>query len=162
MIFYTDGSCRGNGKANNSGGFGVVILNNDGSFFDAYSETEENTTNNRQEMKAIYYVLINYGLSEFEIPVVYSDSNYCVQTFNNWMHSWARKGWIKSDKKTPENLDIIQNYFNALNKGYKIDLRKVAGHSGIKWNEVADKLATGELTPAQVRNLYGNKGDLNG
>ena len=32
MIYYTDGSCVGNGKAVNSGGFGIVILNDDGSF----------------------------------------------------------------------------------------------------------------------------------
>ena len=29
MVIYTDGSCLGNGKSVNSGGFGVVVLDND-------------------------------------------------------------------------------------------------------------------------------------
>ena len=42
MIYYTDGSCVGNGKAVNSGGFGIVILNDDGSFSDSYAKRNEN------------------------------------------------------------------------------------------------------------------------
>ena len=30
MIYYTDGSCVGNGKAVNQGGFGIVTLDDDG------------------------------------------------------------------------------------------------------------------------------------
>ena len=79
------------------------------------------------------------------IPIVYSDSNYCVQTFNDWMFKWAQNGWIKSDKKVPENLDLIQAYYDWYQKGYRIDLRKVKGHVGHKWNEMADGLATGKI-----------------
>ena len=46
MIYYTDGSCVGNGKAVNSGGFGIVILNDDGSFSDSYAKRNENTITN--------------------------------------------------------------------------------------------------------------------
>lgn len=62
------------------------------------------------------------------------------------MYSWADKGWIKSDKKIPENLDLIKTYYNYIKKGYKIDLRKIKGHAGHKWNELADGLATGKIT----------------
>jgi ribonuclease HI len=57
------------------------------------------------------------------------------------MFGWAAKGWIKSDNKTPENLDLIQTYFELWQMGYRIDLRKCRGHAGDKWNEMADKLA---------------------
>jgi ribonuclease HI len=52
---------------------------------------------------------------------------------------------VKSDKKQPENLDLIQAYYDWYQKGYRIDLRKIKGHAGQKWNEMADKLAKGEL-----------------
>jgi ribonuclease HI len=59
------------------------------------------------------------------------------------MYNWAANGWIKSDNKIPENLDLVQAYYNLIQKGYKCELLKVKGHSGNKWNEMADNLATG-------------------
>ena len=53
MVIYVDGSCNGNGKAVNSGGFGVVVLDNNENIIYTYSERCENTTNNREELKAI-------------------------------------------------------------------------------------------------------------
>lgn len=152
MIVYVDGSCNGNGKAVNSGGFGMVVLDNDENLVYTYSKRCENTTNNREELKAILYTMLNYGVntnkyefSQIEPPIVYSDSAYCVNTFNDWMFRWASNNWIKSDGNSPENLDLIQAYYEFYNKGYRIDLRKIKGHAGHKWNEMADKLATGVL-----------------
>lgn len=155
MIIYTDGACQGNGKVSNKGGFGVVVLDNDENLLYNYSKLCENTTNNREELKAIIYSMLTHGVNinsdEFvnNIPIVYSDSNYCVQTLNTWMFNWARNGWIKSDKKTPENLDLIQAYYEWYQKGYRIELRKVKGHVGHKWNEMADDLATGRIEPTK-------------
>ena len=153
MVIYVDGSCNGNGKAVNSGGFGVVVLDNNENIIYTYSERCENTTNNREELKAIIYAMEHYGKQSLldwnEIIVVYSDSNYCVQTLNEWMFNWERNGWIKSDKKIPENLDLIKKYFNLYQKGYRIDLRKIKGHAGHKFNEMADGLATGKVQPTK-------------
>lgn len=150
MIIYTDGSAHPNPGP---GGFGVIVLDNDEKIQYIYNKQfeKEKVTNNQMELKAILYAFLNYGVNintnEFtnNIPIVYSDSNYCVQTFNSWMFNWANNGWVKSDKKTPENLDLIQAYYEWYQKGYRIDLRKVKGHAGHKWNEMADKLATGTL-----------------
>ena len=151
MIIYTDGSAHPNPGP---GGFGVIVLDNDEKIQYIYNKQFEKVkvTNNQMELKAILYAFLNYGVNintnEFtnNIPIVYSDSNYCVQTFNSWMFSWANNGWIKSDKKTPENLDLIKAYYNWYQKGYRIDLRKVKGHNGVKWNELADLLATGKIS----------------
>lgn len=162
MIIYTDGACQGNGKDINKGGFGVVVLDNDENLLYNYNRLSENTTNNREELKAIIYSLLNYGVNitketdfDVEIPVVYSDSAYAVNTLTNWMFNWANNNWIKSDKKTPENLDIIQEYYNLYQKGWRIELKKVVGHSGNKWNELADRLATGKITPEEAMKIYG-------
>jgi ribonuclease HI len=37
MIIYTDGSCLGNGKSENTGGFGVVALDDDENLVELYS-----------------------------------------------------------------------------------------------------------------------------
>ena len=151
------------------GVFGVIVIDKDKNFsynnyklVEVYTKQFTETTNNICELKAILYSFLNYGVNIYnednfnkEIPIVYSDSNYCVQTFNEWMFGWANKGWIKSDKKTPENLDLIKAYYDWYQKGYRIELRKVKGHAGNKWNEVADKLATGELTTEEVYRIYG-------
>ena len=151
MIIYTDGSAHPNPGP---GGFGVIVLDNDEKIQYIYNKQfeKEKVTNNQMELKAILYAFLNYGVNintnKFtnNIPIVYSDSNYCVQTFNSWMFSWANNGWIKSDKKTPENLDLIKAYYNWYQRGYRIDLRKVKGHNGVKWNELADLLATGKIS----------------
>lgn len=155
MIIYTDGSAHPNPGP---GGFGVIVLDNDEKIQYIYNKQfeKEKVTNNQMELKAILYAFLNYGVNintnEFtnNIPIVYSDSNYCVQTFNSWMFSWANNGWIKSDKKTPENLDLIKAYYDWYQKGYRIDLRKVKGHNGVKWNELADLLATGKISSEEA------------
>lgn len=148
MIIYTDGSCLANGKTNSKGGFGVVILDDSENLIDTYAEFEENTTNNRQEMKAIIWAIKHYGHNNLKI---YSDSAYAVNTFSNWMYSWVRNNWKKSDNQTPENLDLVQEYYNLImEENCYADLFIIKGHNGNKWNEMADQLATGKI-----------KGDLN-
>ena len=155
MIIYTDGSAHPNPGP---GGFGVIVLDNNEKIQYIYNKQfeKEKVTNNQMELKAILYAFLNYGVNintnEFtnNIPIVYSDSNYCVQTFNSWMFSWANNGWVKSDKKTPENLDLIKAYYDWYQKGYRIDLRKVKGHNGVKWNELADLLATGKISSEEA------------
>ena len=158
LTFYTDGSCLANGSVNAKGGYGVVGVDEFDKVQFVRAKRSENTTNNREELKAILYVMLNYGekCDDWgQPPIVYSDSAYCVNTFNEWMFGWARKGWIKSDKKTPENLDFIQAYYEWYKKGYRIDLRKIKGHTGDQWNELADQLATGYISEEEAYATYG-------
>ena len=153
MIIYTDGSAHPNPGP---GGFGVVVLDNNENLLYTYNKQfkEEKVTNNEMEIKAILYSFLNYGVNinnplygfnDYDIPTVYSDSNYCVQTFNTWMFNWAKNGWIKSDNKVPENLELIKAYYDWYQKGYRINLQKVKGHANNKWNNMADTLATGKM-----------------
>jgi ribonuclease HI len=116
MIIYTDGACSGNPGP---GGFGVVVLDDDENLITYHSERSDNTTNNREELKAILWSFLRFGDKS---PVVYSDSAYAVNTLTSWMFNWAKNGWIKSDNKTPENLDLIKPFFEYWQKGYKINL----------------------------------------
>ena len=159
--FYVDGSCKPSNPG--PGAFGVIgikqELNSEETIHYCYSEHFDNTTNNRMELLAILHVMEKFGHYIFDqwgvVPRVYSDSAYAVNTFTNWMFNWARNGWTKSDKKTPENLDLIKAYYDWYQKGYRIDIRKVKGHNGNKWNEIVDQLATGKITKEKVEELYG-------
>ena len=165
MIIYTDGSAHPNPGP---GGFGVVVLDNNENLLYTYSkQCAGPVTNNEMELKAILYAFLNYGVNindwNINVPIVYSDSNYCVQTFNDWMFKWTNNNWIKSDKKIPENLELIQAYYNWYQKGYRIDLRKIKGHNGYLGNELADKLATGEVkTFEEAKSYYEQYGHING
>lgn len=144
MIIYTDGACSGNPGP---GGFGIVITWND-DLKDLYQEFCEDTTNNREELKAVIWAMEHYGqpIDGFaQPPIIYSDSAYVVNSLTTWIFNWANNDWKRSKNKPIENLDLIQKYWKLRQAGYEIDLRKCAGHSGIKWNELADKLATGKI-----------------
>ena len=156
MTFYTDGSAHPNPGP---GGYGVVGIENDTVSFARSKQYRGPVTNNEMELKAILFVMLEYGVKcddWGQPPIVYSDSAYCVNTFNEWMFNWARNGWIKSDKKVPENLDLIQAYYEWYQKGYRIELRKIKGHAGYEWNELADQLATGYITEEEAYNTYDN------
>ena len=159
MVIYTDGSAHPNPGP---GGFGVLVLDKDEKneyniIVECYCKYSNNTSNNKEEIKAILYSFLKYGVNInntgfAEIPVVYSDSAYAINTLTDWMFRWAANGWVKSDKKTPENLDLIQAYYEWYQKGYRIELRKVKGHAGNKYNEIVDKLATGKITTEEIMN----------
>lgn len=137
LEIYVDGSCSGNGAVFNQGGIGIVVTENN-QVIEQYNQNYINTSNNRMELLAIIYVMEKYG---FQDPVVYSDSSYAVNTLTDWMFRWVDNNWTKADGSTPENLDLIKHYYALYTKGFHIDLKKIPGHSGIKFNELADKLA---------------------
>lgn len=139
---YSDGSARGNGKANNTGGWGISIFSN-GKLYGLDGEQCNNTTNNREEFKAII-AAINFAKTECPNGkvIIYSDSAYCLNTIKEWMYSWQKRGWKKADKKEPENLDLVQKLYNKLQFENNITFVKVAGHDGILGNEIADAIAT--------------------
>ena len=150
-IIYTDGSCRANGRPNATGGFGVVVTINDELVEGYRRDCAEGTTNNREELKAILYALSEYGQYN---PIVYSDSAYCVNAINTWMWDWKYGGWLKkSDGLPPENLDLFKAFETLFRLGLKMDLRKIQGHAGHKWNEMADRLATGQLQRIEKEEL---------
>ena len=152
---FVDGSCKGNPGP---GGFGVVICQGewgdnpkDYKIINAYQERCSQTTNNREEMKAIIWTVENCGEAD---PIIYSDSAYCVNTFSKWMYGWRDNGWKRPKNQPVENLDLVQKYY-ALSQTHNITLMKVPGHSGVLYNELADQLATGKITTEEVMNKYG-------
>lgn len=145
---YTDGSSRGNPG---QGGFGVVVMNEDNSKIEEkFSSQFENVTNNYMELLAIKTALEFVSAHKDDNFKIYSDSAYCVNICNNWIYSWKNNGWKRSKNQEIENLEIIKEIYNLLNKDFpNFMIIKVNGHNGNIGNELADSLATNNLTKFQ-------------
>lgn len=137
---YTDGACSGNPGP---GGFGVVEMNGDIVEY-TYSEECENTTNNREEMKAILHAFEHAcSYYRYDEVLIYSDSAYCVNMINDWIWTWAKNNWMNSKKKTVENLDLVKELHKYLIMDFfPCQVIKIKGHCGNAANELADALAT--------------------
>ena len=146
LYIYIDGSARNNGKKNSSGGFGIVIFDNNHNLIDAYQEQFDNVTNNQMELKAFLktFELLNTKYKNQQVTI-YSDSAYCINILTSWIYSWSKNNWKNSKNETIKNLDIILSLY----KYYKINFfinqiifTKIDGHKGNIGNELADALAT--------------------
>lgn len=145
---YTDGSCRGNGTENSSGGWGVASFREeDGKLFcDHFAgESCENTTNNREELKAMKYALMitQYETYKNEECIIYSDSAYVVNICREWIWNWQSHGWTRAGGKPIENLDLVKEIYYYLSLEFpNFTIMKVKGHAGELGNELADAVAT--------------------
>ena len=142
-MIWTDGACKGNPGP---GGYGVVIVEG-GKVRYKHSETCEDTTNNREELKAILHAFkIACENYRFETVYIYSDSAYCVNMINHWIWDWAKNDWKNSKKKTVENLDLMKEIYGYLSRDFfNVVIKKCPGHSEVVGNELADALATGNM-----------------
>lgn len=139
---YVDGACSGNGKSENTGGYGICVVDDEGNILRTFGKRTTNTTNNREELKAILCGLLWVGDRE---ATIYSDSAYSLNTIQTWMYSWANKGWKNSSNKTPENLDLVKVLYDHMTFRTNIRFVKVKGHSGNRFNEIADAIASNDL-----------------
>ena len=132
---YTDGACRGNPGV---GGWGAVLKY--GSIEREISGGEPSTTNNRMELTAVITALSL--LKEPCHVTLTSDSKYVIDAIQKgWLDSWQKKGWRKADGKAVLNIDLWEKLV-ALLEIHKVDFVWVHGHTGHKYNERCDELAT--------------------
>ena len=76
-----------------------------------------------------------------EAATVYTDSQLCVNTINQWASGWEKSGW---KRKTGEikNLDLVKQLYKLAKARPELKLEWIRAHSGFRWNEYADALAT--------------------
>ncbi len=133
----TDGACSGNPG---SGGWGVLIIFQDGSEIEI-GGSELNTTNNRMELTAAIKALEklkNYQLDDdFKLR---TDSKYVIEGYTKWIYNWKKNGWRTSNGKAVQNLDLWQIIDKLRINGLSMEF--VKGHSGDPHNERVDQLAT--------------------
>lgn len=143
---YTDGACSGNpGK----GGYAFVILKYQKEIL-KLSGSQENTTNNKMELKAIVraieHIIDIYGSAATKNKVdvfIYSDSAYCINPIEKgWIKFWEMNEWISRSGEPIKNVELWIKLNELLkSKRYNFKFVKVKGHSGNKYNELVDKAA---------------------
>ena len=138
---YTDGACSGNPGR---GGWATIIMNEDETaILDNFYDSEEHTTNNRMELKAMLCALQYASDHPDSHCIIHSDSAYVVNSCNSWMRNWASNGWRNSKKQEVENIDLMKALWGYLSRDFfNADIKKCSGHAGDTGNELADALAT--------------------
>lgn len=135
VTMYTDGACSPNpGK----GGWGVVVIEQQGMVQREMSGCERNTTNNRMELTAALRGL--QGLKEPHQVTLITDSTYVKNGITRWIHGWKRRGWLTADKQPVKNRDLWEELGQEILR-HQVTWKWVKGHALDQWNERADALA---------------------
>ena len=100
-ISICDGSCLFNPGP---GGWCYATVSNEQVEF-VYG-SEEKTTNNRMELRAVIEFLQNRGSTSSISDLIYTDSRYVVDGISKWIHSWKRNGWKNAKKEAVKNEDL--------------------------------------------------------
>ena len=130
---FTDGACRGNPGP---GGWGV-LLRIDGGETPLWGG-ENNTTNNRMELKAAIMAL-EYFEENIALSIT-TDSTYVKDGMTKWLENWKTKNWLTASKKPVKNKDLWVK-LDELNSTRQVSWFWVKAHAGHRENEIADMLA---------------------
>lgn len=135
---FTDGSCEGNPGP---GGWGFVWVEQN-RIVQQHSGFAPDTTNNRMELTALIEAC--RALPEDTALSLYSDSQLCVNTINQWAAGWERRGWKRKGGPIA-NLDLVQQLWALTRARPRMKLQWIRAHDGARWNEYADALASSHL-----------------
>lgn len=135
---YTDGACSGNPGP---GGWAFILRDLKTGKELTGSGGEADSTNNRMEMLAVINGLL--ALKKSCHVNLYSDSKYVLQGLTEWMKSWKKKNWKRTEgrKLMPiKNVELWQQLDELIQK-HHMTYHHVRGHSGHPENERCDEMA---------------------
>lgn len=133
---FTDGSSEGNPGP---GGWGVVLVV-DGQVVAQDYGSEPHTTNNRMELTAM---IVGLKMIPADTPTdVYTDSELVVNILTKWAEGWKARGWKKKSSGPIANLELVKEAYELARSKPNANIRWIPAHSGYRWNEYADALAT--------------------
>jgi len=98
---------------------------------------ERNTTNNRMELTAALQAL--HALAEPSAVTFVTDSSYLMNGATLWLPGWKKRNW-KRKEGALANIDLWQALDREMER-HQVRWEWVRGHSGDRYNELADKAA---------------------
>lgn len=149
LEIYTDGSLvKKNGLM--YCGYGIYFPNQE---YKSISRkfTHEPITNNRAELYAILKSIVLANIinleriknnqTQIKLINIYSDSEYSVKTFNEWLPKWKK---LNKEYKNPDIINEIEKHISMA--PFKIILTHIYAHTGKTndhsiFNDIVDKLA---------------------
>jgi len=133
---FTDGSSEGNPGP---GGWGAVLVV-DGQVVVQEYGSGGHTTNNRMELTAM---IAGLKMIPPDTPTdVYTDSELIVNILTKWASGWRERGWKKKSSGPIANLELVKEAYALVQARPHANIRWIKAHSGFRWNEYADSLAT--------------------
>lgn len=143
VTVYTDGGCRPNPGP---GGWGVIVLHPDRDPIEM-NGADPKATNNRMELQGAIEALRSLD-GPHRVELV-TDSQYVRKGVTEWMAGWRRKGWKTAGGNDVANRDLWEALNDEIER-HRIDWKWVRGHTGNKWNERADELASAAIPRAPL------------
>lgn len=183
MLVFTDGGCYNNGKINAKASYAVYIDNciirghvmpheykcieetiGDKKIYilECDKETKVMPSNNRGELLSLIYAFIEILKKEETTFIVYSDSQICVKTINEWYESRLRKGTVSAFKNL-DLVEILMNLYYTIKACKSINIVHIRGHQKIipnmseeqkkilGGNDIVDKYASDTL---KIKELF--------
>jgi len=133
---FTDGASEGNPGP---GGWGAVYVV-DGEVVDEAQGSDPYTTNNKMELTAL---IAGLRMVRVDAEVdIYTDSQLIVNIVTKWADGWKARGWTKKSTGPIANLDLVKEAHALYRERPGARLQWIKAHSGYRWNEYADALAT--------------------
>jgi ribonuclease HI len=133
---FTDGASEGNPGP---GGWGAVHVVN-GEIIDEAHGSEAHTTNNKMELTALIAGLRMLPLDSR--TTVFTDSQLVVNIVTVWADGWKERGWTKKSPGPIANLELVKEAHARYKERPGVRVQWIQAHSGFRWNEYADALAT--------------------
>jgi ribonuclease HI len=133
---FTDGASEGNPGP---GGWGAVYVR-EGQVVEEAHGSDPYTTNNKMELTAL---IAGLRMVPLDATVdVYTDSQLIVNIVTKWADGWKARGWTKKSTGPIANLDLVKEAHALYQERPGARLQWIKAHSGFRWNEYADALAT--------------------
>ena len=144
---YTDGSAT-----KSRSGWGFVAVKDDEIIYQKSGVEHIGDTNQMMELIAAIEACKWVESQQYQDVISYADSAYLINCYNDkWFVKWESNNWINSKKEPVANIDLWKELIPFF-RNPSFSFVKVKGHNGDKYNEIADKLATGtiELTSKRI------------
>ncbi|NDJ36865.1 MAG: ribonuclease HI, partial [Chloroflexi bacterium] len=136
VTIYTDGGADPNPGP---GGWGAVLIDAATGKAKEIWGSEPETTNNRMELTAAIS-----ALETLKVPCaveLYTDSTYVRRGITEWIPRWIEQDWTRKRGGKVKNVDLWRRLATAT-QVHTVAWHWVKGHSGDRYNERADELAT--------------------
>ncbi len=134
--YYTDGAYSWSAQV---GGWAAVRVEY-GEVTRLMSGSASPTSNNRMELQGVIAALEDAKADES--LVIWTDSQYTVNSITLWASSWEASGWTRGGKGEVKNLDLIQRAWYLSQAKPDVGIKWVRGHNGNHWNSYADSVAS--------------------
>ncbi|KAG7387146.1 RNA-DNA hybrid ribonuclease [Phytophthora pseudosyringae] len=147
LVAFCDGSALENGRRRCRAGYACIFPHNE-DWNVAKQLAEERATNNRAEYMAALEGMKRANVEDPDASrmlYIFSDSMLLIRSMTEWVGTWQKNNWIKSDGAPVQNRDLLE-LLMAEKGDRRIRWTHVKAHTGktdwrSKWNDVADNAA---------------------